>query len=191
MVMVATPFPLVAALGIPDAQHCFIAAFPVVCALVAWWLLKRIDSILAWLFPHWEWEKKLGWLNIRAERQADAFLRWVRYFVYALLALALYGIVWGAQALAWLDQMDDPSILAEIVARVPVLLISLGFWLSYLGLVLIPKLRDEYEFDELQKYRAEQAALEKEHDRPRSSRLKPRQPDQNPPLRSNRFGPGQ
>jgi len=191
MVMVATHFPLVAAIGIPDARHCLIAALPVVCVLAVSWFLKRIDSILAWLFPHWEWERKLGWLNIRAERQADAFLRWVRYLVYALLAMSLYGIVWGAQALAWLDQMDDPRILAEIVARVPVLLISLGFWLSYLGLVLIPKLRNEYEFEELQKYRAEQAILEKEHERARSSRLKPRHPDKTPPLRSNRFGPGE
>ena len=191
--MVLSPFPLVADIGIPDAQQCFKLALPVVCVIVGWMFLGRIDSLLAWLFPHWAWERKLGWLNIRAEQQADTFLRWVRYFVYALLALALYGIVWGAQALAWLDKMDDPIIITEIVARVPVLLLSLGFWLSYLGLVLIPKIRNQYEIDELEKYRAEQAAWEKQLERARSSRMKPRQPamDKNPPMRSKRFGPGE
>jgi hypothetical protein len=158
--MHATPLAFLATIGIPSEQQCLRVAAPILALAAFWWLLNRVDQIVDHLFPHWEWERKLGWLNIRAQRQADALLRWIWYGIYALLAVALYGIVWSVQALQEIDNWDDPHVLAELAFRVPVLLVSLGLWLVYLGSGLIPKLRHEHETHELEKFREGQEEVE-------------------------------
>ena len=59
-----------------------------------WWLINRTDRIIHHLFPDLEWEKSLGWLNIRAERRAKTAMRWIGYAIYAMLIASLYGIAW-------------------------------------------------------------------------------------------------
>src|SRR5271170_3083270 len=101
------------------AWQCFHFAAPFLAVAVLWWLIKRTDRVIHHLFPHLEWEKSLGWLNIRAERRANAALRWVGYGIYALLAVALYGIVWTAEGLRQLDNWSDPSVVGDLALRVP------------------------------------------------------------------------
>ena len=86
-------FSFLAVIGIPDAWQCLIVVGPFFCIAVVWWFVNRLDQIIAYLFPHWEWEREMGWLNLRAERRADAFMRGLGYLFYGLLAVALYGIV--------------------------------------------------------------------------------------------------
>ena len=125
-----------------------------------------------YLFPNWEWERKLGWLNLRAQQRADNVLRWLGYFVYAALGAALLGIVWSAKEMAGIENWADPCDFSQLAFFVPVLLVCLGFWLLYLGFELMPKLRGKYEEEELEKYRAEQAELEREYDRKLGGRMK-------------------
>jgi len=164
--------PAFAEIAIPDAQQCLRVAAPIlaVAGLVALW--RNSDEIINRLFPHWEFEKKLGWLNFKAHQRAETFLRGLGYFIYALLAAGLLGILWAAQGLAAIRQWDDIPVLGDILLRVPVLLVSLGFWLFYLFGYLVPKMRGQYEEEELEKFREEQRELERDQDRYPESRLK-------------------
>jgi len=190
--MHGAPFFFVAEIGIPSAGQCLTFAAPFLAVAAVVWLLRRMDQIIDHLFPHWEWEKQLGWLNIRAERQANAFLRWIGYFIYAALAMALYGIIWAAQVLSSLNGWSDPSALRDLLLCLPVLLVSVGFWLVYLGLSLIPKLREQYEKDELERFRVEQKEIEQERAMNPASRFKspPPKPRVDLPARSDRMKPG-
>jgi hypothetical protein len=148
-----------------------------------WWLINRTDRIINRLFPDLEWEKSLGWLNIRAERRANTALRWVGYGIYAMLAVALLGIVWAAQGLQALDNWSDPWVMGDLALRVPVLLFCLGLWVLYLGGWLIPKLRAQRERAAYKKFRAEMEEAERESDmQPRSRVHSPlRKPRTNAP----------
>lgn len=179
--MHGAPFLVVAEVCLLIAKRCMAWAMPFLGVAALACLVRRMDQIIDRLFPHWEWEKRLGWLNIRAQRRADLVLRWIGYFIYAVLAVALLGIVWGAEALATLDRWDDPSVMADLALRVPVLLACLGLWLVYFGCELIPKLRDQSEREGLRKFRAEQRELEEERERNPVSRIKS-------PLYKPRFG---
>jgi len=183
--------PAFAEIAIPDAQQCLRVAAPflAVAGLVALW--RNLDEILNRLFPHWEFEKKLGWLNFKAQKRADTFLRGLGYFIYALLAAGLLGILWAAQGLAAIRQWDDVQVLGDILLRVPVLLVSLGFWLFYLFGHLIPRMCGQYEEEELEKFREEQRELEREQDRYPESRLKKpyHKARLNSPASSNRIKP--
>lgn len=171
--MSGLPFDFIAEIAIPDAGQCLTWAAPVLAVVAMIGVLGRMDQIIDRLFPHWEWERRLGWLNIRAIRRAEKVLRWLGYFIYAVLGLALLGIVWSAQGLVeTLNHWDNPHVAVELALRVPVLLASLGFWLVYLGCELLPKLRGQYEEEELQKFRAEQAELEREREQNPVSRVK-------------------
>jgi hypothetical protein len=122
-------------------------------------------------------------------------MRWIRYLVYFLLAVALYGIVWSAEALPLARDWSDPYKMAELTLRVPVLLVSLGLWLVYLGCLLLPKLRRQYEEEDLQKFREQMREHEEEYEpRPRrgpGSLPKPRPSAPTSPVpRSRRMGPG-
>jgi len=180
-----------AEIAIPSAWQCLVFAAPLLVVAGLWWLIERADHAANHLFPDWEWEKRLGWLNFRAQRRADLVMRWIGYLIYALLAAALYGIVWGAQALAAIDRWSDSDVMGDLALRVPVLLVSLGFWLIYLGLELIPKLRDQHEREELEKYRVEQEKIEREKEKNSPSRLKSSQPQPKftLPARSDRMRP--
>lgn len=156
------PFQFLAEIGIPNASQCLMFVAPILAVAGIWWVVDRVEFIMDRLFPQMAWEKQLGWLNIRAEQQAEMILRWLNCVLYAVLAVALYGIVWGAEALPSLKHFDDPHIMPELDRRISVLLVSLGFWLVYLGYGLIPKLRRQFEMEELDKFRAEQAVIETE-----------------------------
>jgi hypothetical protein len=171
--MYGTPHLVLAAIGIPSAWQCFTVAAPFLAFAALRWVIHRIDFTVNRLFPHWEWERRLGWLNLGTQRRADAVLRWIGYFLYALLAAALYGIVWAAPALGQLDRWSDPNVLGEISLKISVLLVCLGLWLVYLGFELLPKLRRQHETEELERFRAEQAGYERESDHRPDSRLNP------------------
>lgn len=146
----------------PGAGQCLVWAAPFLAVAAVWWLIKRTDRIIHHLFPHLEWEKELGWLNIRAERRANTALRWVGYGVHALLAVALLGIVWAAEGLRQLDNWSDPWVMGDLALRVPALGFCLGIWVLYLGGWLIPKLRAQREAAGLKKFRAEMEETEME-----------------------------
>jgi hypothetical protein len=162
-----------AEIAIPDARHCFAWIAPFLFLAAAMFIIGRMDLIIDRLFPHWDWEKRLGWLNLRAQRQAETVLRWIGYFIYAVLGLSLLGIVWAARGLVdALNNWSDPYVLSELARRIPVLLACLGLWLVYLGCELLPKMRGQYEEEELEKFRAEQAELERERELNPASRGK-------------------
>jgi len=170
--MHALPCPLLAEIGIPNAWQCLRVAAPFLTVAAGWALIRRMDEILEHFFPQWEWEKEMGWLNIGLERRVERSLRGIAAAFYATLAAALVGIVWGAQGIALLDRMTEPGVLAEIALRLPVLFVSLAYWLLYLGCGLLPKLRRQYEEEGLEKFRAEQRELEREREAARPSRGK-------------------
>jgi hypothetical protein len=120
-------------------------------------------------------------------------MRWIGYFIYAVLAVALLGIAWASVALASLDRLEDPQVLADLALRVPVLLGCLGLWIVFLGCELIPKLRAKREMEGLKKFRAEQAEIERERERNQPSRLKASlyKPRFDQPAKSSRMRPGQ
>lgn len=186
-----TPLPL-AVIGIPNAKVILVLAAPILTFYAMRWLARRTEEIIPRLFPHWEWEKNLGWLNITAERRANTFFRWLGYLVYATLAGALYGIVWSAEGFSQVDNWSDPYVASDLAVRMPVLLVSMGIWLFYLGGGLIPKLQKEYEEEELEKFRVEQAEIEKEREMNLGSRFNPssHKPLLEKPVRSGRMGPG-
>jgi hypothetical protein len=161
-----------AQINIPDARECLVIAAPFLSLVALSWLVKNIDGIIEHLFPDWEWERNLGWLNFSAQRKADAVLRWVGYLIYACLAAALYGMAWAAQGLAAANSGTGAIDMTDVIWRVSVLVGALGFWVAYFGLELIPKLRNQYETEELKRFRAEQAELEKEREPDAVSREK-------------------
>jgi hypothetical protein len=154
------PAPFLAAIGVPTAGQCLRVLAPFAALLLLRWILRHIDGAIRHLFPHLEWQRQLGWLNIRAERRAAAFLRSIAYLTYFFLALALYGIVWAADGLSRLPQWRDPEVLLSI--QLPVLLISCLLWAIYLAGHLLPKLRRDYEHEELERFRAQFAESEEE-----------------------------
>ncbi|HEV3271537.1 MAG TPA: hypothetical protein VGZ93_05090 [Candidatus Methylacidiphilales bacterium] len=169
--------------GASIAWQCLNFAAPFLAVAAVWWLINRIDRIINRLFPDLEWEKKLGWLNIRAERRVNLALRWIGYCIYALLGVALYGIAWAAEGLQQLPNWSDPQVLGDLALRIPVLGICLGAWILYLGGWLIPKLRAEREEAGLKKFRAEMREAEREGESEPPSRIHapPRKPRTNAP----------
>jgi len=151
-------------MAIPNPELLIIYGGPVLAVLALWWLVERMDRIINYLFPHLEWEKSLGWLNIRAERRAKTALRWIGYAFYLLLAGLLYAIVRLADAFPPLSEWSDPDVFGDLVLEVPALIVCLGIWVLYLGGVLRPRLRTEREEAGLKKFRAQMAELEKERE---------------------------
>jgi len=157
---------------------------PLMAVAVMFLLAYRIDRIIHRLFPDLEWEKNLGWLNIRAERRANTALRWLGYAIYVLLGAALYGIAWAAVGLQGLANVTDPLAATDLALRLPVLLMGLGAWVLYLGSWLIPKIRAEREEAELKRFRANMEEMEREREQNPKSRMKVSlaQPRSNSPL---------
>ena len=154
-----------AVLAMPTTRELLLVAAPVAAYLAFRWLLDHLDEILARLFPHWAWEKSLGWLNLTAYRRADTALRWIGYAVDAVLALALLGIAWGAQGVSEILGPDRAAV-ADGFTRLPALLIGCGLWALYLASALLPALRERHEAEELQRYRAENPLPEEQDKRP-------------------------
>jgi hypothetical protein len=157
--------PFLAEIGIPDARQCFSFLAPFLMVAILYALIKRMDHFVARLFPEWEWEKRLGWLNLQAERHTDFVLRWIGYVSHAILAAALYGMVWGAEAVPTVGHWQDPYVLGDLVLRMVALGTSLALLLVYFGIWLIPKLRNEYEMELLKKFQLEQKRIEEEQER--------------------------
>lgn len=143
-----------ALLDVPDAAALlqFLAPFLAIVATV--WLLRRFSRWLDRLFPAWEWEKQLGWLNLGAQRRADQILGLLRGLGQLILLAAAAVMPWGAVGLrpaSW----DGPDAVADAVTRLTVLLSALGLWLVYLGCDLLPRMRRDYERESLRRYRIE------------------------------------
>jgi hypothetical protein len=170
--MHVSPLSVMAEVAIPDARHCFRLAAPFIAVAAFLFVWNRMDTIINHLFPSWAWQKKLGWMNFTALRRADAFMRWLGYFVYAILAVALVGILWAAQGFPNLDNWNDPPVLEDLLVRVPILVICLAFWIFYLLAELFPRMSSQYEEEELQKFRAEQKELEHEEKMNPQSRVR-------------------
>jgi flagellar biogenesis protein FliO len=163
--MHTVPGSFLAAIGIPAARQCLAFLAPFLIVAISYWMVKRMDHVVERLFPDGEWEKRLGWLNIQAEIQANRFFRWIGYVSYSILTAALYGIVWGAQAVPSVVHWDNPYVLSELLLRVLAMVMSLALLLVYFGVWLIPKLRNEYEMELLKKFQLEQKRLEEEEER--------------------------
>lgn len=173
---------------------------PVLVVLALWWLIDKTDRIINWLFPDLEWEKSLGWLNIKAERRAKTALRWVGYVFYLFLAGLLYCIVRLAEGFPSLENWPDPDTVGDLVLRLPAFAVCVGIWLLYLGGVMMPRIRREREEKELKKFRAEREEAEREKEmikKIQTSRVKMalQKPRKNTTLpetdRQNRYdGPG-
>jgi hypothetical protein len=147
----------------------FVFAAPFLAVAALWWAISRTDRIIDYLFPHLEWERSLGWLDIRSERRARAVLRWLGYAIYLLLGAALLGIPWATEGLVEsLDQGFDPSVIGDVMLNAGVLMASLLAWVFFLGVWLIPKLRGEREERALRKFRVEMAEAEAEAERERT-----------------------
>jgi hypothetical protein len=158
---------------------------PIFAIAALWWLVNRTDRVMGYFFPDLEWEKNLGWLNIRAERRANTALRWLGYGIYFLLGGALYGIAWAAVGMQdWDRAASDPQAMADLMVHVPVLIACLGAWVLFLGTWLIPKLRAAREEAELKRFRVEVEEAERSRERNPQSRVKSplRKPRTNQPL---------
>jgi hypothetical protein len=157
---------------------------PLLAVIAMGWLAFRTDRIIAWMYPDLEWEKSLGWLNIRAERRANMAMRWLGYAVYTVLLGALYMIAWAAVGLQGLADVTDPLAAVDLAFRIPVLLMGLGAWIVYFGAWLIPKIRAEREEAGLKRFRAEMKEKELEREQHPKSRVKSplRKPRTNKPM---------
>jgi hypothetical protein len=139
----------------------FLAPFIAVAA--TWWLVNRTDRLVNFLFPHLEWERSLGWLNIKAERRAKKALRWFGYLIQALLVVALLGMIWGAVGLgAIIDSWPNPDVIVASALQIAALFFSLAIWIAYLGSWLIPRLRAKRETSGLERFRSELAQDEED-----------------------------
>jgi hypothetical protein len=144
----------------------FAAPFIAVAAL--WWLVNQTDRVIAYLFPDLEWERNLGWLDIRSERRARTVLRWLGYGIYLLLGAALLGIPWATEGMVeQFADWPDPSVIGNVMLDAGMLAVCLFAWVVFLGAWLIPKLRAQREEAGLKKYRAQMVAEEDEAERER------------------------
>ena len=144
-----------AALLIPTASQCARVAWPLVLFGFAIWFWRHGDLLLARLFPHWGWEKDLGWLNIKANRHAERILRGITHLLHLALLVALAGILFLSWSFA---QPRDPNdTINNLVLFIEwfYLFACYGAWIYYLAVVLYPRLRDEFEAEELVRYRLE------------------------------------
>jgi len=171
---------------LPCIGKCLVWAAPLLTIAAIFGLINRTDKFINYLFPDLEWEKKLGWLNIKAERRAKVALRWVSYGIYFILLSALCGLLWAAAGFPDVDNWAEPMITADLAFRVPVIFLCLGLWMLYLGSWLMPKLRAQREEAGLKRFRREMAELEKEREAQPVSRVHSplRKPRTNPPLAS-------
>jgi hypothetical protein len=153
------------ALLIPSAGQCLAVAMPVASVCAVLWFLRHGDGLIAQLFPHWEWERKLGWLNAKANRRAEVILRGMRHLGHAFLLLMLVGIL----GLSWLagqpHDMDTVDGIFLYAVELVYIIVCLIPWIYYFVAMLGPRIAAEYEEEELMRYRAEHP----EDDEPRES----------------------
>lgn len=156
------PIPLLAEIA-PVSWH-DVAAFatPVLVLLALAWVVSRTDRIVETVFPDLEWERSLGWLNIRAERRASRAMRWVSFGVIVMLIDALVILFWCAKGLPDLSTWSDPWVMGDLTWRVPLMGLCLLIWMIYLGLGLLPRVRADREAAAFRKFRKQMAASDEE-----------------------------
>jgi hypothetical protein len=156
------PIPLFAEMA-PISWH-DVATFatPVLVLAALAWIVSRTDRIIGTVMPDLEWERSLGWLNIRAERRASRAMRWVSYGVILLLIDALVILYWCAKGLPDLSTWSDPWVMGDLALRVPLMGLCLMIWVIYLGLGLLPRVRTDRETAAFKKFRAQMAAADEE-----------------------------
>jgi hypothetical protein len=140
---------------IPTAGQCLAIVAPVasVCSII--WFARYGDRVIESVFPHWEWERKLGWLNFKANRRAAFMLRGVRHLVHAFLLLALVGLLNFSYCLGQPQDLDTVPGFITFTFQGIDLIACLAPWIYYLFFVLAPRVTAEYEEEELMRYRAE------------------------------------
>jgi hypothetical protein len=145
----------VLALFVPSAAQCLTLAGPMAGIFGLVWLARHGQELVEGLFPHWRWERQLGWLNLRAHRRAESALRWIGHFVHAGLAVTLLGIVWNAYLVGEFNRWDDTVSVGFLLLHLSILLACLAICIVYLATILAPKIRNEYEREELERFRRE------------------------------------
>jgi hypothetical protein len=146
---------MAAALLVPTAGQCLQIGGPIVLVLGTIWFWRNGDLLLERLFPNWEWERQLGWLNLRANRQADRILRALTHLLHGALLIALIGILALSSFLGRPLDTDSAITLFSIFGVWVYLIACYGFWIYYFAAILAPRVRDEYEAAELARYRRE------------------------------------
>jgi hypothetical protein len=147
----------------PVSWHDVVAfGAPVLFLAALAWVVLRTDRIIETVLPDLEWERSLGWLNIRAERRASRAMRWVNYGAIVLLVDALVIFFWAAKDLPDLSNWSDPWVMGDLALRVPVMALCLTIWVIYLGLGLLPRVRAEREAAAFRKFRAQMALADEE-----------------------------
>jgi hypothetical protein len=158
------PPSFLAEIALPSMRDGLAFAAPVLTLAALAWVVFRTDRIVHAVFPDLEWERSLGWLNIRAERRASRAMRWVGSALIVLLLDSLAGILWAAKGMPRLADWSDPWVMGELALRLPALGLCLLIWVIYLGLGLLPRLRAEREAAAYRKFRANMKAVEEERD---------------------------
>jgi hypothetical protein len=151
-----------AALLVPTASQCLRLAGPLLALFGVIWFWRYGDEVLARLFPHWEWERKLGWLNVKANRHVERILRMFTHLLHVTLLAALVGIL----GFSWLlGQPQDTDTYLGIFSRGFQwinLMACYMIWVYYFLVILGPRMRDEFELEELTRYRVEHPDTERE-----------------------------
>jgi hypothetical protein len=154
--------------GVPmpsPIEWLFIAAAPFLIVAGFIGLSLGTKVVMRRFFPLWEWQQSLGWLNIRAHKRAEAVMRWLGYLFKACVAVALYGIVWAAPALSSVDNWKEPNDVADNMAKLTVLIWCSALWAGYFYFELVPKLKAEFEWEDLQEFRGMLRKREEELER--------------------------
>jgi hypothetical protein len=149
------------ALLVPSASQLWHIFGPIVSVVVLIWLVRNCNQVIERLFPHLEWERRLGWLNAGADRRARLMLRGLHHLVLFFLALDLLVVLW----FAWqIGQRDTETPVGMLVLAGD--FVYWGAFLSpclyYLFVVLVPRVHAEFEEQELARYRAENPDVEHE-----------------------------
>ena len=144
-----------AALLVPTAAQCLQVFGPLVLVFGIVWFWRNAEVFLAQLFPRWEWERTLGWLNLRANRRAERILRVFTHLLHTALLLVLIGILVLSRELGQPWDTDSYAGMFSLVAVWIYLITCYGFWVYYFAAVLAPRIREEFEAAELQRYRLE------------------------------------
>jgi len=156
------------ALLVPTAGQCWSVAGPIVSVGGVIWLMRNSTRIVESLFPDLEWERKLGWLNARADRRANQILRGLQHLLHLLLLVALVGEL----TFAWLAGHPDMATsfgLLTLAGTYVYMGVCLSPWIYYFTVLLGPRLQAEFEEQELARYRAENPDIEQEMKKKRSA----------------------
>jgi hypothetical protein len=150
------------AILVPSASQCLAFAGPLLAVGGIIWFWRHGDVLISRLFPQLKWERELGWLNLTAQRRAERILRGLSHVLHAGLLGALIGIL----GFAWLfGQPHDTDTITgafSIPFEFIYLALFLGMWIYYFTSMLGPRVRAEFEEEELRRWRRENPDTERE-----------------------------